>query len=201
MRVVLISITVALIEIVSAFAAIPTLPLTNEVSRYEREHPIFQSNKISRQAGDELLTILEGGRKIQERRIPPGMVCALPVPAQYWVTVICTNGSTYRIGVSFDGGLVYLPEGLYEVADVARPKVANVMKRLDDDLRREIVSAAKPFVYTVGTVDDGGTLSGLSRLFYGDANKWRQIYETNRLVIKNPDVIAVGMKLTIPKLQ
>ena len=37
----------------------------------------------------------------------------------------------------------------------------------------EILSAPKPCVYKMGTMNDTGTLSGVARLFYGDASKWR----------------------------
>jgi len=190
-----------LLGVFSAFSAPPAIPRTNDVVRYERERPVFQSRMMLRERGDALLSALDGGQQIQERRIPSGIVCALPVPARHWLSITLTNGSAYRIGVSFQGGLVYLPEGLYEVTDAARERVAKVMTQLDEDLRQEIVSTPKPLVYTVSMVDDGDTLSGIARLFYGDATKWRQIYEANRKVIKNPNMIDGAMRLTIPKLQ
>jgi hypothetical protein len=74
------------------------------------------------------------------------------------------------------------------------------MDELDADLRREVLNTPKPFVYTLGTLNDGGTLSGVARLFYGDPNKWHQIYEANRKTIKNPNVLRGNEKLVIPKL-
>jgi nucleoid-associated protein YgaU len=186
-------------------AAPPNIPRTNEVGHYEREQPVFQSKQISKERGDALLSALDGGRQIQEigswrlAGEPPG--CILPVPAHHWVSITRTNGSAYRIGVSFEGSLVYLPEGLFEVREAAYKLVAKAVSQLDDDLRGEIMRAPKPVAYTVGIVDDGGTLSGIARLFYGDGSKWSQIYEANRKTIKNPDVINGGMKLTIPKLK
>jgi hypothetical protein len=195
------SLLVALLGVVSAFAAPPSIPQRNQVVRYEREQPVFQSKTIPKERGDTLLSALEGGQQIQEWRIPPGVACALPLPPRHWLSITLTNRSVYRIGVSFQGELVFLPEGLYEVTVAARDKVAEVIRQLDEDLRQEIVSAPKPLVYTVSMVDDGGTLSGIARLCYGDASKWRQIYEVNRKLIKNPDLIGGGMRLTIPKLQ
>jgi nucleoid-associated protein YgaU len=58
--------------------------------------------------------------------------------------------------------------------------------------------AIDPIRYKVGSRGDGGTLSGIARLFYGDANDWRRIYEANQKVLKNPDVIHDGMILSIP---
>jgi nucleoid-associated protein YgaU len=195
------SVLLLLSGVVSTFAAPPSVPRTNEVAHYERESPVFRSKTVSRERGDALLAALDGGRQIQKRQIPPGVVCALPVPARHCLAIILTNGSAYRICLSFDGGLVYLPEGLYEVTEAARQKVTQVARQLDEDLRREIVNTPKPFVYTVSTIDDGRTLSGIARVFYGDASKWRRIYEANRKTIKNPDVIDGGMKLIIPKLE
>ena len=129
------------------------------------------------------------------------MVEVIPVPSRHWLSVTLTNGSVYRIGISPQGGLVELPEGLYEVTMAAHEKVAKVASQLDEDLRQQIVNAPKPLVYTVSMVDDGGTLAGIARLFYGDSAKWRPIYEANRTLIKNPNVINSGMRLTIPKLQ
>jgi nucleoid-associated protein YgaU len=48
------------------------------------------------------------------------------------------------------------------------------------------------------TVAKGDTLSGISKQIYGKASLWRMIYEANRDVIKNPDLIQVGWVLKIP---
>ena len=48
------------------------------------------------------------------------------------------------------------------------------------------------------TVKVGDTLSQLADRFYGKAFKWTRIYEANREVIKNPDYIYIGQKITIP---
>lgn len=55
-------------------------------------------------------------------------------------------------------------------------------------------------LYEVGSESDGGTLSGISKRFYGTASKWKLIYDANRNVIKNPNLIQKGMKLRIPTL-
>jgi len=48
------------------------------------------------------------------------------------------------------------------------------------------------------TVKSGDSLSKIAKHFYGDGNKWHQIYEANRDKIKNPDLIHPGQELTIP---
>ena len=48
------------------------------------------------------------------------------------------------------------------------------------------------------TVKSGDNLSKIAKQVYGDANKWRAIYEANRDKIKNPDLIHPGEVLTLP---
>jgi nucleoid-associated protein YgaU len=48
------------------------------------------------------------------------------------------------------------------------------------------------------TVVSGDSLSKIAKREYGDANKWRAIFEANRDKIKDPDLIHPGQVLTIP---
>jgi nucleoid-associated protein YgaU len=48
------------------------------------------------------------------------------------------------------------------------------------------------------TVASGDSLSKIAAKFYGDAAKWRRIYEANRDIITNPDLIHPGQSLKIP---
>ncbi|HEV7508156.1 MAG TPA: LysM peptidoglycan-binding domain-containing protein [Thermoanaerobaculia bacterium] len=48
------------------------------------------------------------------------------------------------------------------------------------------------------TIVSGDSLSKIAKHFYGDANKWRQIYEANRDIIKDPDMIHPGQTIKIP---
>ena len=45
----------------------------------------------------------------------------------------------------------------------------------------------------------GDSLSRIAKREYGDANKWRAIYEANNDLIKDPDLIYPGQELTIPE--
>ena len=49
------------------------------------------------------------------------------------------------------------------------------------------------------TVVKGDSLSRIAQHQYGDANKWRKIYEANRDLIKDPDLIYPGQALKIPE--
>jgi nucleoid-associated protein YgaU len=48
------------------------------------------------------------------------------------------------------------------------------------------------------TVVAGDSLSKIAKKFYGDANKWKAIFEANRATVKNPDLIHPGQVLNIP---
>ena len=48
------------------------------------------------------------------------------------------------------------------------------------------------------TVVAGDSLSNIAKRTYGDANRWRAIYELNKDIIKNPDLIYPGQVFTLP---
>jgi nucleoid-associated protein YgaU len=56
---------------------------------------------------------------------------------------------------------------------------------------------AMPKTYTVVK---GDSLSRIAKREYGDASKWRTIYEANKDLIKNPDLIYPGQVLKIPRI-
>jgi nucleoid-associated protein YgaU len=47
-------------------------------------------------------------------------------------------------------------------------------------------------------IKKGDTLSAIAKHFYGKANDYPRIFEANREVIKNPDLIFPGQKIRIP---
>jgi len=50
-------------------------------------------------------------------------------------------------------------------------------------------------------IQSGDTLSGIAKRYYGDASKYPQIFDANREVIQDPDLIFVGQKIRIPVQQ
>ena len=44
----------------------------------------------------------------------------------------------------------------------------------------------------------GDSLSAIAQREYGDVKEWRRIYEANKDVIKNPDLIYPGQTLRLP---
>ena len=57
--------------------------------------------------------------------------------------------------------------------------------------------AAGPAARTY-TVKAGDSLSKIAQREYGDAAQWKKIYEANRDVIKNPDLIHPGQTFKLP---
>ena len=49
------------------------------------------------------------------------------------------------------------------------------------------------------TVKSGDTLSKIAKNLYGDANKYKKIFEANKDILKDPNMIKVGQVLKIPK--
>ena len=56
-------------------------------------------------------------------------------------------------------------------------------------------SAATERMYIV---QSGDSLSKIAKKFYGDANRWKTLFDANRHVVKNPDIIQPGWRIRIP---
>jgi nucleoid-associated protein YgaU len=82
----------------------------------------------------------------------------------------------------------------------------------DDDLRQEIdeirkeqrargkrrqeeAPAEEPQVYVV---QPGDSLSKIAKAVYGDANRWKEIFEANKEQLTDPNLIRPGQELRIP---
>jgi nucleoid-associated protein YgaU len=48
------------------------------------------------------------------------------------------------------------------------------------------------------TVAKGDSLSKIAKHLYGNANRWREIFEANRDQLDNPDLIQPGQVLKLP---
>ncbi|UJH66922.1 LysM peptidoglycan-binding domain-containing protein [Allomuricauda sp. SCSIO 65647] len=55
-------------------------------------------------------------------------------------------------------------------------------------------------VYHRHTVESGESLSKIAKHYYGDAMKYNAIFEANRTILNNPDLIHPGQELVIPNL-
>jgi nucleoid-associated protein YgaU len=60
------------------------------------------------------------------------------------------------------------------------------------------IQADRKDVLGVHTVVSGDTLSKLAKQYLGAPNRYMEIFEANKDVLTNPDMIKIGQKLTIP---
>ena len=58
-------------------------------------------------------------------------------------------------------------------------------------------AAPAPVFYTV---QSGDSLWKIASRHYGDGNKWNALFEANKEVIKNPDLIYPGQQIRVPEL-
>lgn len=84
-------------------------------------------------------------------------------------------------------------------SQVVANRVWDVIKQVDptfSDLKHEIITtggAEQPY-----TIKSGDNLSKVSKLFYGDANKYNKIAQANG--IADPDKIRAGQQINVPVL-
>ncbi|HEX3129612.1 MAG TPA: peptidoglycan-binding protein LysM [Thermoanaerobaculia bacterium] len=64
------------------------------------------------------------------------------------------------------------------------------------DDKMTVAQAAPEAVFYV--VEKGDTLSKIAKHYYGDANKYHQIFEANKPMLEDPDKIYPGQRLRIP---
>ncbi|WP_417871450.1 LysM peptidoglycan-binding domain-containing protein [Winogradskyella sp.] len=62
------------------------------------------------------------------------------------------------------------------------------------------IKVADESVYARHTVKSGETLSKIAKHYYGDAMKYKEIFEANTNILKNPDLIHPDQELVIPNL-
>lgn len=62
------------------------------------------------------------------------------------------------------------------------------------------IKVADETVYAHHTVVSGESLSKIAKHYYGNAMKYNAIFEANRDILKNPDLIHPGQNLVIPNL-
>ncbi len=67
------------------------------------------------------------------------------------------------------------------------------------DLKANIIVADES-VYHRHTVKSGESLSKIAKIYYNDPMKYKQIFEANTNILKNPDVIHPDQVLVIPNL-
>ena len=69
---------------------------------------------------------------------------------------------------------------------------------LDGSGPRYESASGLPGRYRLGTLDDGGTYSGVARLFFGSASAWSAIHEANRARFPDPARVPAEADLAVP---
>jgi nucleoid-associated protein YgaU len=121
---------------------------------------------------------------------------------QKYSGVISTINSFAEYGakveaVDLDGEQLHIKASV--PSQVVANRVWDAIKKADPsyaDLKHEIVTtggADQPY-----TIKSGDSLSKISKLFYGDANKYGEIASHNG--IANPDKISAGATINLPPL-
>jgi nucleoid-associated protein YgaU len=121
---------------------------------------------------------------------------------QKYSSVISTIGSFAEYGATLQA-VDLAGEQLHIKATVPSKVVANrvwdAIKKSDPtyaDLKHEIATTGgddQPY-----TIKSGDSLSKISKLFYGDANKYNEIASHNG--IANPDKISAGATINLPPI-
>jgi nucleoid-associated protein YgaU len=62
------------------------------------------------------------------------------------------------------------------------------------------IKVADTTVYARHTVQSGETLGKIAKQYFKDPMKYKQIFEANTDILKNPDLIHPGQELIIPNL-
>ena len=177
------------------------IPSTNEVVKYSCYNDVAEGwLEIPKSEGDTILTCLRDYENFTDwaSTLPPGIVVKM-APDPWHFHIVATNGF-YAITFSEGARTVSIPgKRRLVVPDEQR----NILSQLFNTWReadfKKITSQPLPCQFLVGSLRGSHTLSGIARLFYGDATKWPLIWEANKTTIPNPDIIRHGQIITIPK--
>jgi len=105
-----------------------------------------------------------------------------------------------QVAMNTDTGLCSL-SGTCPTAEAMEKAVliaGNVQGVADVDAAGLAVPAAPPPTVEYYVIQKGDTLSKIAKHYYGNANAYPRIFEANREVIKDADLIFPGQKIRIP---
>ena len=116
------------------------------------------------------------------------------------------GGSVENLHVEFNDGTVTLRGSVDSHATREKAvllagnvkSVENVNDQLTVNAPEAAVEAAPAPVFY--TVQSGDSLWKIASSQYGDGTKWQALFEANREVIKDPDLIYPGQQIRVPEL-
>ena len=192
------------------------MPDPGEVVRYERLGPFDRTEReVAKEKGDGILELLRGWESFEDLRpkpadgapigcirwAPPTLVLSLfsesgrMADIEFRKSTDCGTADS-RLEVNFPGvWRLRVPDGtarqLLALFDAWNAADLKAFRDAEPFPRRYVLESNR---------HDGGTLSGTAKLFYGDGNLWRIIWEANRASVPDPDRPKPGTCLKIPAL-
>lgn len=107
-----------------------------------------------------------------------------------------------NLAVAVDKGVVTLKgevdsEATRQKVVLLAGNVKGVSEVNDDGITVKPRAEPEP-AFTFYTIASGDSLSKIAKKYYGNANLWPTLFEANREVIKNPDLIYPGQQIRVP---
>jgi len=114
-------------------------------------------------------------------------------------SISAANPGVEDLGVTFDNGVVHLSgkAASAEAMEKAVLMAGNVKGVTEVKIDGLDAPAPEPEVEYY-TIESGDTLSKIAKEHYGNAMDYPKIFEANKEVIKDPDLIYPGQKIRIP---
>ena len=110
--------------------------------------------------------------------------------------------------LGIQGGDVSEENGVLKVKGQAKTQyekniIWDKIKEIGGDQPSDIkanITVADDSVYHRHVVQSGESLSKIAKHYYGDPMKYKQIFEANTNILKNPDLIYPDQELVIPNI-
>ncbi len=110
-----------------------------------------------------------------------------------------SNPGIQDLNVTYNDGVVELT-GTAESAEAMEKAVlmAGNVKGVSEVKADGVSAPPQPAPVEYYVIQKGDSLSAIAKRYYGNAKNYPRIFDANREVIKNPDLIYPGQKIRIP---
>jgi len=110
-----------------------------------------------------------------------------------------TNPGVKNLDVHFEDGVVSLSGDAESLEAMEKTVlIAGNVRGVSEVKAGNLNSPAREIKVEYYVIKKGDTLSALAKKHYGNAMDYPRIFEANREVIQDPDLIYVGQKIRIP---
>ena len=165
-----------------SYVAIDDLLVTFEVGTVQL------SGTATSQADAERAVLVAGNTEGVSQVDDGGLVVREPEPPSVHHTVVKGDTLSELAGEYY--GVIRLFDAIFEAN---QPMLAH-----PDEIYPGQVLRIPPVRTPTHTVARGETLGTIAKHWYGDAKRYRTIFEANGSVLSNPDEVEIGQELTIP---